>query len=285
MVGVGPVLRRGPPHRVLRGIAAAELPGAVVGVIAGYRLLLIFSFSAGVSVTIAQRRLSDIAFHFKLWGWGDVTKHFLVRQVLKGWKKEYVPAECRRPVSYSLLVRLLSATSVICASPYEGALFRSCFTLAFFGALRVGELVPPSRARARGLLEDEVVLSNGSLRVRIRRSKTDVLGQGEWLPLHGVVGSACPVQAVSEYLQLRPPGPSFLLHADGCPVTRFQFQSVFKRCLTALGVRSVRSGTHSFRIGAATEAARAGLSKAEVQRIGRCRSSCFAGYIRPELLD
>ncbi|XP_073511592.1 basic phospholipase A2 sphenotoxin subunit B-like isoform X2 [Phyllobates terribilis] len=35
-------------------------------------------------------------------------------------------------------------------------------------------------------------------------------------------------------------------------------------------------GTHSFRIGAATEAARAGLSETEVQRIGRWRSTCLA---------
>lgn len=56
--------------------------------------------SAGVSAAVAQRRLAGLSFHFKLRGWGDVTKHFLVRQALKGWKKEYVPSECRRPVSY-----------------------------------------------------------------------------------------------------------------------------------------------------------------------------------------
>lgn len=172
-----------------------------------------------------------------------------------------------------------------CTSPYEGALFRACFSLAFFGALRVGELVPPSRTRAGGLCEDDVVLCNGSLRVRVRRSKTDIFGRGEWLPLHVVSGPACPVRTVSEYLQLRPSGPSFLLHVNGAPVTRFQFQSVFKRCLSALGVCPERYGTHSFRIGAATEAARAGMSNSEVQRIGRWKSACFAGYIRPDLLD
>lgn len=239
--------------------------------------------SAGFTAAFAQRRLSGLAFHFKLRGWADSTKHFVFRQALRGWKKERVSKDTRRPVSYSLLVRLLDSTRGLCASPYEGALFRACFSLAFFGALRVGELVPPSRTREGGLKGDDVILANGSL--RIRKSKTDGFGRGEWLPLHSVVGPACPVRAVSEYLQLRPPGGSFLNHLDGSPVTRFQFQSVFKRCLVAVGVPPGEFGTHSFRIGAATEAARAGLSNAEVQRIGRWRSSCFAGYIRPELLD
>lgn len=240
---------------------------------------------AGLSAAVAQRRLSGLAFHFKIRGWADTTKHFVFRQAIRGWKKEFVSRDSRRPVSYSLLVRLFDISGSQCVSPYEGTLFRACFALAFFGALRVSELVPPSRTRVGGLLEDDVVLANGSLRIRIRRSKTDTFGRGEWVPLHSVVGSACPVRAVSEYLQLRPSGRSFLVHSDGSPVTRFQFQSVFKRCLMAVGVSPGDFGTHSFRIGAATEAARAGMSNAEVQRIGRWRSACFAGYIRPELLD
>lgn len=55
--------------------------------------------------------------------------------------------------------------------------------------------------------------------------------------------------------------------------------------LSEVGVRAKEFGTHSFRFGAAFEASRAGLSDAEVQCIGRRRSTCFAGYVRPELLD
>lgn len=164
-------------------------------------------------------------------------------------------------------------------------LFHTCFSLAFFAALRVGELVPPSRARGGGLLSDDAVLANGALRIRIRRSKTDLFGRDEWVPLHGVSGLACPVQAVGDYLALCPPCLNFLVHEDGAAVSRYQFQAVFKHCWQEAGVRACEFGTHSFHIGAATEASRAGLSNAEVQRIGRWRSSCSAGYFRPELLD
>lgn len=89
-----------------------------------------------------------MSFSFKSHSWLDVMKCFLVRQALKGLWKEYVRRECGHIVSYSLLSRLLEATEGQCSSQYEVVLFRACFCLAFFGALRVGELVPPAKSWA-----------------------------------------------------------------------------------------------------------------------------------------
>ncbi|XP_069838462.1 uncharacterized protein [Dendropsophus ebraccatus] len=238
----------------------------------------------GVSSIVAQRSLSGVAFFLKLNGWEDSTKHFAIRQALKGWKKHHIRKESRRPVSYSLLNKLVSACPSVCSSPYESTLFSACFCTAFFGALRVGELLPPSKHKPGGLLYEDVVVANDVLRIRVRSSKTDQFGRGAWLPIRQVQGSLCPVQQVSDYLALRPAGSHFFVHVDSTPVTQFQFLSVFRRCLSAVGAPPDQFATHSFRIGAATEAARAGLSEAEVQRIGRWRSACFAGYIRPDLL-
>lgn len=59
---------------------------------------------------------------------------------------------------------------------------------------------------------------------------------------------------------------NFFAHEDCSPVTKFQFPSVFRRCLAAAGFCPSDYGTHSFRIGDVTEAYRAGLSNADVQR-------------------
>lgn len=75
------------------------------------------------------------------------------------------------------------------------------------------------------------------------------------------------------------------VHEDGYPVLCFQFQAIFKHCLSEVGVRACEFHMNSFNICIATEASRPGLSNADVQRIGRWRSSCFAGYVRLELLD
>lgn len=238
----------------------------------------------GVSATVAQRRLSGVRFHLLLRGSEDVTKAFVIRQALKGWRKERMATECRRPVSYELLVRFVHVLPALCLSPFEVSLFKASFCLEFFGALRVSELVAPAKHKVGGLSRDDVVLVQDAVRVRIRRSKTDLFGRGEWLMLNKVADVLCPVSVVSEYLSWGISAPSFLAHSTGVPLSRFKFSSMFHKCLGALGVDKKDFGTHSFRIGAATEAARAGLWDGDIRRIGRWRSTCYASYVRPDLL-
>lgn len=69
----------------------------------------------GVSTAVAQHGLSGIRFHFKLLRWSDVTKLFLIHQALKGWRKEYISREWRRPVSYALLAHLLKVMLEQCS--------------------------------------------------------------------------------------------------------------------------------------------------------------------------
>lgn len=172
----------------------------------------------GVSAAVARRRLSMVRFHLLLWGFPDVTKAFVIRQALKGWRKEAVCRECRHPISYSLLQRLILALSEV----REFIVF-NCLLFGLFGALWVGELVPPSKFKHRGLRLDNIILGNGSVRLHIRRSKTNVFAFGEWVPLSAEGGSACTVYLVSFFLGVRATGDHFLTHADGsppCPYSR-----------------------------------------------------------------
>lgn len=240
--------------------------------------------SQGCSAAVARRRLSGVRFHLLMRGCEDVTGAFTIRQALKGWRKEGVRPDSRRPISFELLGRLVEALASVCLDSFEVLLFKSSFTLAFFAALRVGELVSPSKKKLGGLMASDVLLSNGVVRICIRRSKTDIFSKGEWISLQVVPGPCCPVAAIEAYLRVRPQAAVFLAHPDLTPVTRFQFTSVLKKCLAVSRVRAEEFGIHSFRTGAATEAARAGLPNQEIRRIGRWRSECYASYIRLELL-
>lgn len=91
----------------------------------------------GCSAVVAQRRLSGVRFNLLL--------AFTNRQALKGWKKEGVKTECRRPII--LLGRLHGALQEVCVDSFETLLFKVSFSIAFFAALRVGELVPPPPPR------------------------------------------------------------------------------------------------------------------------------------------
>lgn len=117
----------------------------------------------------------------------------------------------------------------------------------------------------------------------LQRFKTDQTGRGKSVQVFPIPGSPmCPVGAVREFLQMRPvAGGSFLLHADGAPLSRYQFVAVFRKCLQALGLADKDFSSHSFRIGAATEATRCGLDAEAVKCIGRWESRRFRLYVRP----
>ncbi|XP_077342712.1 uncharacterized protein LOC143987679 [Lithobates pipiens] len=240
----------------------------------------------GLSISRMGKKLAGLAFWFKLRGEVDYTKDFWVRQVMRGYRRGRQVKDTRRPVSFDLLGRLCDRLGLVCFSVYERILFKAAFVLAFFGAFRIGELVSPSRKGQGGLFFEDVVCGDDRVCTRIRRSKTDQGGKGKKVVVFAIPGSGlCPVLVLREFLYVRPacPGP-LLVHVNGEFVSRFQFVWVFRKCLRALGLGGEKFSSHSFRIGAATEAARWGLDEAAVKRIGRWESRRFKSYVRPELV-
>lgn len=255
----------------------------------GSTLVLYFivnNFIQGASVSLVERKLAGLAFWFKMQGEVDVTKSFIVRQALKGYRKGYKVRDQRRPVSFGTLKKIVEVIPRVCFTQYEQRLFHAAFLLAFFGALRIGELVSPTKYSAGGLGEEDVSLQKDSVRIIIRKSKTDQKGRGAVLELfRGVEAGLCPVTAVTQLAAVRTAGEGpFLRHVDGSFLSRFQFIAVFQKCLKAAGLIPSQFGSHSFRIGAATEAARWGLGDAVIKRIGRWESDRFRLYVRPHLL-
>lgn len=55
----------------------------------------------------------------------------------------------------------------------------------------------------------------------------------------------CPVWVFTNYLAVRNKRDYFLAHHDGSSVTRFQFRTVFHRCLAAVGIQPHEFGTYS----------------------------------------
>lgn len=111
-------------------------------------------------------------------------------------------------------------------------------------------------------------------------------GKGVRVQLFPLPGSpVCPVGVVREFFAVCPvsAGP-FLVHRDGSPLSKFQFVSIFRKCLKAAGMDYTQYASHSFRIGAATEATRYVLDDAAVKRIGGWDSRRFHTYIRPHLV-
>ncbi|KAM8924600.1 uncharacterized protein RCH25_009300 [Pelodytes ibericus] len=97
-----------------------------------------------------------------------------------------------------------------------------------------------------------------------------MLGKGTWVTLREVPGSTvCPVSCFDQFCSVQPVGSlSLLVHADSSSLSRFQFIQVFRLAVEALGLPGSEFGGHSFRIGAASEAARLDAAARRVWLIG-----------------
>ncbi|XP_077779107.1 uncharacterized protein LOC144326415 [Podarcis muralis] len=218
----------------------------------------------------------------------DPCAKFIVRKALDGWHRQQPPgSDMRRPITFDILTQIHKKLRAICWSKYEARLFSAAYSIAFFGALRIGEVVCDGGAfqARRGILLSDLTLSTNELLVQVRSSKTDQQGRGALLRLPAVQGPGpCPVRDTRRFLYLRPgsPGP-LLIHADGSPLARHQFTRVMRRALAACGLPAGEFAAHSFRIGAATTAAHLGLSAERIKDLGRWKSNAFRAYVRRTL--
>lgn len=167
-------------------------------------------------------------------------------------------------------------------------MFWAIAATAFFGFFRLGELVlsqsiqwDPMRHLSWG---DDAVDNHTNPRmvqIHLRQSKCDQFGRGADVVMGRTDDNICPVDAVLTYLKHRDdcPGPFFVLQ-DKSPASKEWFVQRLRAILAAVGLPQSSYAGHSFRIGAATTAALAGLEDSIIQKMGRWNSSAYLTYIR-----
>ena len=161
-------------------------------------------------------------------------------------------------------------------------------TLCFFGFFRSGEITVPSQA-AFNLLQHlawgDIAVDNRScptlLKVHLKRSKCNQLGKGVDVFIGRTDDLLCPVTAVLAYMAIKAAtdGP-FFIRTNGTPLTKPYFVAKVREALMAAGLPYQHFAGHSFRIGAATTAAKAGLEDSTICTLGRWNSTAFLTYIR-----
>ncbi|XP_033754380.1 uncharacterized protein LOC117337489 [Pecten maximus] len=242
----------------------------------------------GYSASTISTYISGIAHEHKIQGYRDYTHFFIVKKILEGAQRCNKRIDGRLPITLPLLRQLVISLSSVCSSKFESDLFTAAFTLAFFGFLRVGEF---SASRSNGhetrplTVSDITIVDSPSrhLKVRIRESKTDQKGHSVSLHINNYQQTdICPVTLMNRYLSIRPlaSNQQLFIHRNGSPVTRYQVAAMLKKALTFARIPGSQYKTHSFRIGAATEAASRGISEKKIQAWGRWKSNVYSNYIR-----
>ena len=160
--------------------------------------------------------------------------------------------------------------------------------LGFFGFLRAGEMTVPSDASynpTTHLNRGDNAVDNPReptvLRVTIKQSKTDPFRKGIELFLGKTATDLCPVKAMLNYLLVRAEGTGPLFKfQDGRYLTRQRLVDHVRAALQEAGLDQSKYCGHSFRIGAATTAAKRGMEDSMIKTLGRWKSLAYLEYIK-----
>lgn len=250
-------------------------------------LVLFFSSLSldGLTANTARLYKCAIGAQCKLFGFADTTENYIITKIITGMGRNTRAHTTRLPITAQLLCLIVETLPSMCINMYESALFTAAYTLAFFGFFRVGELAVTRQSVVNHTLafSDVRYTSDGNLLLTLRNSKTDKESKGYIMQINKTGKSVCPVHSLNIFLARRPKinGP-LLCHMDGTPLTRTQFSSVLKKCLSVMNLEFAKYNTHSFRIGAATTAAMVGCTTEQIKEAGRWTSDAYKRYVRNE---
>ena len=176
---------------------------------------------------------------------------------------------------------MLQAAEYLIYPYYQQVLFSAMCATAFYAFLRCGEMcVSPHTLQRHNLYVDPslhfatITFTSFKHNTALKTFSVRIEAKPEL--------KTCPVQLLSQFLQVRgsAPGPLFC-YVDGTPVPRGHFSTKLNLCLKALSLPLANYKAHSFRIGAATHALMTGKTESQIQVMGRWASTAaFKSYIR-----
>ena len=245
-------------------------------------LYIAFCFEKNYSPATIMAYMSGISFFHKINGYPDPSNNFAVQKMLEGCKRSRKSKDLRSPISLSMLNSILLALKHICYSEYETILFKTVFSMAYFGLFRVSELVG-TNLHDRALTKNDVVLERNAsaVLIQLRVTKTNQIGSPTSIRISQNTENSVMFGLLKTYMSLLPTKAYFFFcHADKKPLTRYQFSSVLSKACKLTGFSSKTIKSHSFRIGRATDLAIRNVPDDVIKQLGRWSSNSYARYIR-----
>lgn len=210
--------------------------------------------------------------------------------ILRGVKKSQCNVtKPRLPITYNILKRMLFILSKGYLGQFNSRMLSAACSLAFFGFLRCGELTVNDQNSSSLSICDVQFNDDKSMFILVlKNSKSDVFRKGVHVPIHANKTLECPVRLLNEYIQLRLNAGAQLsdplfINDKGLSLHRNFFITNIKSILKQIGLDSEAYSGHSFRIGAATTAAKVQVPDHLVKTLGRWSSDCYLRYIRTDV--
>ena len=214
-----------------------------------------------------------------------------LHQALKAIALEQSAQRRKQPITFKILSELQTYTNI---ENYDSYMMWAAINLGYFGALRASEYcITQLKFDCKMNLcicdvkfEKESNVSPGNMSVFLKCSKNDQYSNGIKLVIGCSGTDVCASCTVKNYLKRRsllfgdqPHAPLFIF-GNGDPLTRTLLNKHIKLIMSLLGTDCTQYSGHSLRAGAATDAARNGLSDWEIKVLGRWSSDAYQRYIR-----
>ena len=91
----------------------------------------------------------------------DTTKSFAITKMLCGRERKHKRVNARKPITFEILEKIINVLLHISNSYYEATLFAACFSVAFFGFLRVGEFALSQNSERHMIRIEDISLEFG----------------------------------------------------------------------------------------------------------------------------
>lgn len=214
--------------------------------------------------------------------------------ILNGVKKQQgVTRKPRLPITFSILEKICLLLRSGVFSPFLDIMMETACTVAFFGFLRCGEFCVTAGAfdPTRHLCMEDVNIDHVQqcVHLTLKVSKCDPFRKGISIVLYSTCKSVCPYVTLKRYLSLRTSTAirghtvnnidPFFVTDSASPLTRTVFISYLRTVISRLGLDDGVYSGHSFRIGAATSAAKSHIEDHLIKTLGRWSSDCYQRYI------
>ena len=229
---------------------------------------------SGLANSTIRSMLCTIAHQHKAEGFLSPTNDYLLSQMFKGFKKtNRTKPDDHHPLTTLDLSRLISSATKLHLSYYNVALFRALFSTMFHAFLWASEVTK----HAHNLPFSSCRLSHNRFKLIFSSSKSS--GRPASISIKATGKRHCPLSLLQKYLTLRStePGPLFIFR-DGHPINRTYFNKILSAAKKVAKLTG-RITTHSFRIGAATNAAAMGFSTQQIKIMGRWKSDAYSSYV------
>ena len=200
----------------------------------------------------------------------------MIQLTLRGYSKLNPSRDSRLPISLPILENIIS--SCVHTLLYNRKLLQGMYAIAFFAALRIGEITCQPKQTNRNLIfpsQASFMKRHGDSIDTIKLTLTHYKHSNPTEPVNIFIYQAQPVCPVNlhvllAYLNLRgtSPGPLFCW-PDLSPLSRNFFTNALANSLRFCDLDVSGYKSHSFRIGAASWAASKGMSDAQIRASGR----------------